>query len=165
MTTRNRRWIMVGAVVAILALLAVVAAGCEQEDTKPEPAQKTTEQDPGQPEDGTDGGAEGKIIKVDSASFDSEVLNSDTPVLVDFYADWCGPCHALHPILEELAAEYAGQVKFTQLDVDRNGDLAARYNIRSIPALYVIKNGEVVDQTIGLQGKADLKAMLDKHVG
>lgn len=165
MSTRNHRWIMVGAVVAILALLAVVAAGCEQEEeTKPEPAEKTTEQDPGQPEGGAEGKIEGKIIKVDGASFDSEVLKADGPVLIDFYADWCGPCHALHPILEELAADYAGKVKFTRVDVDNNGDLARKYDVRGIPALFVIKNGEVVDQTVGLQGKADLQAMLNKHV-
>jgi thioredoxin 1 len=157
----NRRWLTAVCIVALLSAVAVFTVGCEQEETKVDPADKTTERDPGQAEPGADG----KIKKVDQTSFDAEVLQADTPVLVDFYADWCGPCRALHPRLVELAEEYAGQVKVAQVNVDENGDLAQRYDVRGIPALFVIKDGKVVDQAVGLQEKSDLRVMLDRHLG
>jgi len=178
MLTDNRRWLTVVVMVAILGLVAVAMIGCEDEQGKVEPADKTTtrdtERDNGQPGDKppkfderTEAAqaTEGEIIPVDQASFDAEVLQADMPVFVDFYADWCGPCRALHPTIEELATDYAGRVKFVQVDVDENGGLARDYGVQGIPALFVIDGGEVVDQTVGLQGKADLAAMLDKHVG
>jgi len=161
MLSSNRRWLRIAGLFAILALVGALAAGCEQEEDKPKPADKTREQDTGQPRNGDDG----KIKPVNSASFESEVLNADVPVLVDFSADWCPPCRDLHPTLEEIAADYAGRAKVAQVDVDADGALASRYNVRGIPALFVIKDGEVVDQTVGLQSKASLEAMLDKHVG
>lgn len=164
MLSGNRRWLTVMSVLAIVALIGAVASGCvEDQDEKAEPAEKLdAEQDTGQPSDKFDE-ASGEIINVNEGSFDEMVLRSKTPVLLDFSADWCGPCRALHPILEELADEYAGRVKFAQVNVDENGGLASRYNVRGIPALFVIKNGETVDQVVGLQSKGDLKAMLDRH--
>lgn len=162
MFSQNRRWLNIAAILAIVALIGVVVVGCEQDKEKPKPADKTTEQDDGQPADGDD---DGKIKKVDADTFEVVVLNADRPVLVDFYADWCGPCRALHPTLEEIAAEYAGRAMVAQVDVDENGGLASHYNVRGIPALFVIKDGKVVDQTVGLQSKQSLSSMLDKHLG
>jgi thioredoxin 1 len=180
MRMMNRRWLAVVAILGLLSLVTLVATGCEVEEEKTEPTEKTTERDAGQPDDrpskfdendggdrGEDGekGSGGEIIKSDQASFDTDVLQSEVPVLVDFTADWCPPCRELHPTLEELAAEYDGLAKVVQVDVDENGALAREYDVRGIPALFVIKNGAVVDETVGLQRKADLKRMLDKHVG
>lgn len=109
--------------------------------------------------------AGGQIVAVSEADFEAEVLQAQVPVLVDFYADWCGPCRMLHPILEKIAARYAGKAKIAQVNVDANPALANRYGIRSIPALFLIKDGQVVDQALGLQTEAQLQAMLDKTIG
>jgi len=159
MRSTNRRWMTVVGLLAILTLIGAVATGCEQDqDGKPDPADKTSEEDAGQP------GATGGIIKADTATFDEVVLRSDVPVLLDFYADWCSPCRALSPALEDIASEYAGRAKVVRVDVDKSGALASRYNVRGIPALFVFKGGEVVDQTVGLQPKADLERLLKKHL-
>lgn len=100
-------------------------------------------------------------LKFTDSTFEAEVLNSDIPVLVDFYADWCGPCKMVAPIVEQLAAEYEGKVKVGKMDVDSDGLAAQKYGIMSIPTLLVIKNGEVVDKVVGAQPKAALKAKLD----
>ena len=103
-----------------------------------------------------------KPLAVTDSEFDQEVLQADTPVLVDFWAEWCGPCHQLDPIIEELADEYHGRVKFVKLDTEENFDAPARYGIRGLPALLVFKDGEQVDAILGLRPKSDLTRSLEK---
>ena len=101
-------------------------------------------------------------LAVSSTEFDQQVLQSDVPVLVDFWAEWCGPCKAIGPSIEELAQEYSGRAKVFKVDVDANGDIAERYGIMSIPALLVFKGGKVVDQMIGAAPKANIQNLLDR---
>jgi thioredoxin 1 len=98
------------------------------------------------------------------AAFDQEVLKSSQPVLVDFWAEWCGPCRQMGPTIDQIATEYAGRVKVGKVDVDSNIQTAGRYQIRGIPTLLVFKGGKVVEQKVGAVGKADVKKMLDAHV-
>lgn len=98
------------------------------------------------------------------ANFDTEVLKSDIPVLVDFWAEWCGPCRMMSPTIDAIAAEYAGKVKVGKLNVDENGAAAMRYGIRGIPTLLLFKNGNVVEQRVGAIGKTDVQRMLDPHL-
>jgi thioredoxin 1 len=99
--------------------------------------------------------------EVTDQTFDRDVLQSSQPVLVDFWAPWCGPCRMVAPIVEELADEYAGRVKFVKLNTDENPTTAARFGIRSIPTLLVFKDGKPVGQIIGFRPKSDLKKRLD----
>ena len=102
------------------------------------------------------------VIEFNDQNFDSDVLEAGTPVLVDFWAVWCGPCKAIAPIVEEIANDYNGKVKVGKMDVDRNNQVAMRYGIRSIPTLLVFNNGEVVDQVIGNVGKESIESILNK---
>jgi thioredoxin 1 len=102
-----------------------------------------------------------KPYEVTDANFDAEVLKADKPVLVDFWAPWCGPCRMVAPVVDELSEEYAGKVKFVKLNTDDNVRTASQYGIRSIPTLLVFKGGEPVGQIIGFRPKSDLKKRLD----
>ncbi len=99
---------------------------------------------------------------VDEHSFDKEVLQSDRPVLVDFYADWCGPCQVIKPVLEELAEEYEGRVDVRKVDVDENQALAQRYGVRGIPTLLLFKDGQAQETIVGVHSKSEFVELLDR---
>ena len=100
-------------------------------------------------------------LEINSANFQGEVIESDIPVLIDFWAEWCGPCKALSPIIDELAGEYAGKVKIAKLDVDAEPGLAGQYTVLSIPMVALFKDGEVVERSVGLKPKDRLVADLN----
>lgn len=104
-------------------------------------------------------------LAITSAQFDQEVLQSDVPVLVDFWAEWCGPCKAIGPSIEQLAAAYAGKAKVLKLDVDTNGDIAMKYGVMSIPALIVFKGGKEVDRMVGAAPKPQIEALIQRALG
>jgi len=103
-----------------------------------------------------------KPQNVSDSEWDVEVLSSDTPVLVDFWAPWCGPCRMVAPVVDELSEEYDGKVKFVKLNTDDNIETASKYGIRSIPTIMVFKGGEVVEQVVGFRPKSELKKSLEK---
>jgi thioredoxin 1 len=100
------------------------------------------------------------IVNLTQENFAAEVLKASTPVLVDFWAEWCGPCKMIAPVLDELAAEYAEQVKIGKVNIDQQQALAAEYGVRAIPTLLLFHKGEVADQMVGLRSKKDLKASI-----
>lgn len=100
-----------------------------------------------------------EVLHVTKENFEQEVMNSDKPVLLDFWASWCGPCRMLGPVLEELAAERP-DVKVVKINTDEQPELAAKFGVMSIPALFVVKDGEITSQTVGVQPKARLEALL-----
>jgi len=107
--------------------------------------------------------AEGtSLLQVGDKNFAAEVLNSEVPVLVDFWATWCGPCRSISPIVEELATEFTGRVKITKLNVDENPAIPSQYGVRGIPTLILFKGGKILDQIVGAVPKARLKAMIEK---
>jgi len=101
---------------------------------------------------------------VNDANFDTEVLKSSTPVLVDFWAPWCGPCRAVAPTVDALSQEFAGKLKVVKLNTDESGEVAMKYAVTSIPTLMVFKNGEMVERVLGNRPKADLAAMVSRHL-
>ena len=108
--------------------------------------------------------ASDKIIQIEGDNWQTAVMESTVPVLVDFWAEWCGPCRAVAPILDELANEMDGQIKIAKVDVDSNQSLAGQFNIRSIPTLLVVKDGVVQEQMVGAMNKAALKAKIEAHL-
>jgi len=104
------------------------------------------------------------VIALTKDNFENEVIKCTTPVLVDFWAVWCGPCRAVAPIVESLANDYAEKVKVCKLNVDEQGELSARFKVMSIPTLILFKNGQIVEKIIGLRSKEDFVVMLNKHI-
>ncbi len=105
-----------------------------------------------------------KTLTFTDASWDQDVLNSGTPVLVDFWAEWCPPCRAISPTVDFIAEIYAGRLRVGKLNMDENNATGMRYAVRSIPTLLLFKGGKVVEQKVGACGKTDLQKMLDAHV-
>jgi thioredoxin 1 len=101
------------------------------------------------------------VIKLDESNFDREVTQDDKPMVVDFWAEWCGPCKMIAPLLDEIAREKAGSVKVAKVNVDENQSLSLKYNIRAIPALLLFKNGQLRDQVTGVTSKKDLLSRID----
>jgi thioredoxin 1 len=102
-----------------------------------------------------------KVVAVSDSSFQQEVLQSETPVLIDFWAEWCGPCKAIAPVIEELAGEYGGKLKVVKMNVDENPDTPARYGVRGIPNLILFKGGTVAQQIVGAAPKPQLVKAID----
>ena len=104
------------------------------------------------------------IVHVTDASFEADVLQSDIPALVDFWAEWCGPCKMIAPILDEIAMEYAGKIKICKIDVDSNPETAAKFNVRGIPTLLILKNGVVEATKVGALSKGQLTEFIETQV-
>ena len=109
--------------------------------------------------------ASANIVTLSQANFDAEVLKSKVPVLVDFWAEWCGPCKMIAPVLDELADDFAGKAKIGKVNIDHEQGLAGEYGIRAIPTLLVFKDGAVAEQLVGAKGKKDLANSLNKAIG
>jgi len=105
-----------------------------------------------------------QIVHLTDATFEQEVLQSDVPVVVDYWAEWCGPCKMIGPILEELAVEYGDKVKIAKINIDENAQTPPKFGIRSIPTLMVFKNGEVEGTKVGAASKSDLTAFIESSI-
>ena len=103
-------------------------------------------------------------IDINDDNFDSEVLESDKPVLIDFWAEWCGPCKVIGPVIDEVSVDYSEKVKFVKLNIDNNPSNTQKYGIRGIPTLLLFKNGEKVDTSVGVLSKSELASFLDKNI-
>ncbi|MGI6669019.1 MAG: thioredoxin [Acetivibrionales bacterium] len=108
--------------------------------------------------------AESNVVHLTKDNFDQVVLNSDKPVIVDFWASWCGPCRMVAPIMEQLAQEYNGKAVIGKVNVDEESDLAAKFRIMSIPTIILFKNGQAADKIIGVRPKSDFEELLDKNI-
>ena len=106
----------------------------------------------------------GNVLEVNDANFEQSVLKSEQPVLVDFWATWCGPCKAIAPIVDEVATSYNGKAKVYKMDVDKNNSTPMRYGVRGIPTLLIFKNGQVAEQIVGFVPKETIERALNKHV-
>ena len=104
------------------------------------------------------------IVSLNQNNFKTEVLDSPVPVLVDFWAEWCGPCKMIAPLLDELAGEYESRLRIGKINIDEDQNLATEYGIRAIPTLLIFKNGQVAEQIVGMRSKRDLKSSLDKVI-
>ena len=104
------------------------------------------------------------VIELNDSNFDDEVVKSDLPVLVDFWAEWCGPCRMIAPMIEELASEYDGKATIGKLDVDNNQESSVKFGVRSIPTLLIFKDGEIVDRHVGAVGKDILAKSIDSNL-
>ena len=108
--------------------------------------------------------ANANVINVTDATFDAEVIKSDKPVLVDFWAPWCGPCVQLGPVIDQIADATVGRAKVTKVNIDDNDSIAADYGIRAIPTMLLFKNGQVAEQLVGMMPKAAIKAKITAHI-
>lgn len=105
---------------------------------------------------------ENGIINISDGNFEAEVLKSNIPTLVDFWASWCAPCRAIAPVIEEMAKDYSGRLKVTKMNVDENPSTPGKYGVRGIPTLILFKNGEIVEQLVGAVPKSQIKELIDK---
>ena len=105
-----------------------------------------------------------ETLKVTDSTFEQEVLNAKEPVLVDFWAAWCGPCRTIAPVIEELAGEYQGRLRVAKVNVDENPEAPARFGIRSIPTLMLFKDGELKEKVVGVQPKSQLNGLINRYV-
>lgn len=105
-----------------------------------------------------------KVVAVSDENFEEEVIRALIPVVVDFWAEWCGPCHQISPLVEEIASEYDGRLKAAKMDVDRNSGIATRYGVRGIPTLILFKGGQPVERLVGYMPKSQLVARIEPHL-
>lgn len=108
--------------------------------------------------------ASDKVVTITKDNFEQEVLKSDKPVMLDFWAQWCGPCRAVAPVMDELAEEFNGKAKIGKVNVDEQGEIAAKFRIMSIPTVMVFKNGENVDKVVGARSKNDFAQLIEKNL-